>query len=92
LLTSVICGFFVKRDCHCVEDFHLLTWCHALGRNVCTCYRILLFPPSAGTKIFWNMSMLVLDDHFPNFFGNGTLFHLVNIYGTHMFCDPSFIK
>jgi len=36
--------------------------------------------------------MLVLDEHFPNFFGNGTLFNLVNIYGTYMFCGPSFIK
>jgi hypothetical protein len=25
-------------------------------------------------------------------FGHGTLFNLVNIYGTHIFCGPSFIK
>ena len=41
---------------------------------------------------FSETSMLVLDEHFPDFFGNGTLFILVNIYGTHTFCGPSFIK
>lgn len=63
-----------------------------LGRNVCTYYRILLSPSSGGTKIFWNMSMPVLDKRFPNISGSGTLFNLVSIYGTHMFCGSSFIK
>ena len=33
-----------------------------------------------------------LQQRFPNVFGHGTHFNLVNIYGTHMFCDPAFIK
>jgi len=29
---------------------------------------------------------------FPKLFGHETLFFFVNVYGTHMFCGPLFIK